>query len=217
MASSKEKYPVFRDDLEMCKSQDRIKKFYEDCQSKYEFSKQIVTFNNITDYCISLLNEFINNDIKESVILNLESDCDDTGYALHKAGFLRVHGIVTDPKRLSLAQNKDIYAKVRVYDKNLQTLPFDNDIYDGIICTGVMFSSHLTISNAIPEFCRILHIGGYAMFSFDDNELDPRSLMSALGEAMFNQTLEICVMESHNFNGKDGVREYCYWCLVRAI
>ena len=127
MTSSKEKLPAYMEDLEVCRSQDRIKGFYEHCQSKYEAVEHRTTFSSIIDYGISLLAEYLNNDKKDSLILDLGCDLGATGQALQKAGFSRLHGITTNSKS-SLLDDKSIYSKVEVLDKDSQSLPFDERI-----------------------------------------------------------------------------------------
>ena len=203
-------------DLEVCRSQDKIKHFYEHCQSQYEcVADTQTTFADIQEYGANLLKEFLCDDL--SLILDVGCGVGDTGKSLRKAGFRSFHG--TDPSlnNIQITKDKNIYSKLYTLFKQADgCLTCTDDSYDGLICIGKMFNTHLIIQHAINEFCRVIKPGGYAVFTFDV-KLDARELMVALGDAMFKRRIDVGLMEKQEFRNTDGVQMSCYCCVIKIL
>jgi len=204
-------------DLEICKSQDKLKNFYEHCQNQFTdpSSESQTTYSHIQEYATNLLKEFVTDE--NAVIFDVGCGDGDSGKMLKKSGFHSFHGADSNTKGIQIAKDKNIYSKL--YSGLLANdgrLPCKDDCYDGVISTGNIYS-HLDISSAIKEFCRVVKAGGYAVFIFDDNKLDCRELMQVLGELMFTRRGEIGLMEKQYFVNNEGYQVSCYCVVVKVL
>merc|ERR1712226_154332 len=210
MGSSESEVTGYIKDLEVCRSQDKIKNFYEHCQSQYDCVNNVhATLLDIQNYAANLLKEFLCDE--NALILDVACGVGDAGKSLQKAGFSSFHGADASLNNIQKAKDKNIYSKLySAFVQIDERLPCSDDLYDGILCIGNLFRTHMPIKSAIQEFCRVLKPGGYAVFTFDDLALDSRDLMSALGDAMFKRKVEVSLMEKQEFINPDNSQTSCY-------
>merc|ERR1719450_270745 len=110
MGTSSDEIPGYIKDMELCRTQDKIKSFYEHCQNKYECVRPHTTLDDIQDYGARLLKEFLWDE--NSLILDVGCNVGDTGKALRKAGFSAFHGIDPSKSDIQVAKNKNFYSKL---------------------------------------------------------------------------------------------------------
>lgn len=81
-----------------------------------------------------------------------------SGEALHGVGFRTVDGMDVSATSLAIARRRGVYRSLAEVDMTRLPLPYDNDVYGGLVCVGVL--TYVPDSDAIVrEFARILAPG----------------------------------------------------------
>ncbi|MEQ9622785.1 class I SAM-dependent DNA methyltransferase [Coleofasciculus chthonoplastes] len=106
-----------------------------------------------------LMAKFVATDGK---ILDLGCGTGLAGQALREQGYQTIIGVDISGKSLDIARDKHIYTALYKADIQ-QELPFQDNEFDGIICTAVL--TNMETSNVLYEFCRVVKPGGYLVFT----------------------------------------------------
>lgn len=109
----------------------------------------------------------------EAVILDAGCGTGLSGRALAAAGFTTIDGMDVSSRSLELARERDVYRDLAHVDMQKPPLPYADDVYDGLVCVGVM--TYLPDSDAIlREFLRILKPGGCIVLTQRDHLFEER-------------------------------------------
>ncbi|CAK8684447.1 unnamed protein product [Clavelina lepadiformis] len=105
-------------------------------------------------------------EMDQLVALDLLSGTGIVGVALKEAGFTgAIDAIDGSSEMNSIAELKNVYRKItQLVIFSDTTLPFDDDTYDVIICSGGLSIGHFPFEG-IRELFRILKPGGIAVFN----------------------------------------------------
>lgn len=137
-----------------------------------------------------------------------------TGKALVTAGFEAVTGIDLSPESIELAQATGVYSALQTADLS-QTLPFEENQFDGINCVGVL-TYVPELRHVLSEFARVVKPGGVILFTQREDlfaQRDTAGDIAALASDGLFQTLHVSeampYLPGHEqFTDKIGVH-YC--------
>ncbi|HUU73545.1 MAG TPA: class I SAM-dependent methyltransferase [Burkholderiales bacterium] len=100
----------------------------------------------------------------ESLILDAGCGTGLVGRALHEAGFEAINGIDVSSRSLQTAEGSGAYRELHEIDMQKLPLPISDDIYDGLVCVGVL--TYLTDSiGTVREFSRVVKPGGVVVLT----------------------------------------------------
>lgn len=124
-----------------------------------------------------------------------------SGIGLKKAGFLNLDGV--DPSRglLKIAKEKNIYRKLiegKITETDRIDLPADSGQYNCLICIGCITINHIDLKYAIPEFYRLLKIGGIAVYTISPS-LDKMKALEHHLSYFAEQKFELLQLERRFF------------------
>ena len=95
-------------------------------------------------------------------ILDLGCGTGLAGQALQEQGYQTIIGVDISQKSLDIAREKQIYKALYKADIQ-QKLPFEDNEFEGIICTAVL--TNMEKSDVLYGFCRVVKPGGYVVFT----------------------------------------------------
>lgn len=101
-----------------------------------------------------------------------------TGTALAAAGFADVTGIDLSGDSLAHAAARGVYRVTRQVDLT-GSLPFDDDVFDGLLCCGVL-SYVPDLDRAFGEFVRVVRSGGASVCTQRTDLWDDRDTQGAI-------------------------------------
>ncbi|WP_175443022.1 class I SAM-dependent DNA methyltransferase [Halofilum ochraceum] len=109
----------------------------------------------------------------EAVILDAGCGTGLSGKALAAAGFATIDGMDVSARSLELAREHGVYRDLAHVDMQRLPLPYADDVYDGLVCVGVM--TYLPDSaDVLREFARVLKPGGCIVLTQRDHLFEER-------------------------------------------
>jgi predicted TPR repeat methyltransferase len=109
----------------------------------------------------------------EAVILDAGCGTGLSGKALAAAGFATIDGMDVSARSLELAREHGVYRDLEHVDMQRLPLPYADDVYDGLVCVGVM--TYLPDGAAVlREFARVVKPGGCIVLTQRDHLFEER-------------------------------------------
>ncbi|XP_071823768.1 methyltransferase-like protein 27 [Apostichopus japonicus] len=97
--------------------------------------------------------------IKDASILDCGAGTGLVGEKLHALGFTNISGLDISQKSLDVAAQKGLYKKLVCAQVGKENMPFNDDEFDGLVCSGCMVPSHMSPS-CFREWVRVVKPGG---------------------------------------------------------
>ena len=94
-----------------------------------------------------------------------------TGIALKECGYSDIFGIDISNESIHLAKKTSVYSGLQQLDLQRQPFPFNLNEFGAVICIGVLTYISDPVS-LFKEFCRIVHPGGYIVFTHREDLVD---------------------------------------------
>jgi len=104
---------------------------------------------------------------RQSRILDAACGSGLTGTALRNLGYSHIEGVDISAKLLELADRTGAYDRVERVDMQTFPLPFGDDEFDAVNFIGAL--TYFETNEILRELCRIVHRGGYIVFSQRDD------------------------------------------------
>jgi predicted TPR repeat methyltransferase len=134
---------------------DYVSKYYDDWAEAYEEDLTRWRYDAPVQAALMLRGELM----PTAVVLDAGCGTGLCGKALRSAGFSQIDGIDVSNRSLKIADRSEAYRNLCAVDMQQLPIPFDSDIYDGLVCVGVM--SYLPDSTGtLREFGRMVKSGG---------------------------------------------------------
>ncbi|KAJ8033494.1 Methyltransferase-like protein 27 [Holothuria leucospilota] len=109
---------------------------------------------------IAILNEYCSN--KDVSILECGAGTGLIGEKLYESGYKNTIGVDFSRKSLDVAEEKGVYKKLVCAEIVPEGMPFRDDEFDILICTGCIAPGHIS-PRCFPEWTRIVKPGGYVL------------------------------------------------------
>lgn len=135
-----------------------VEKEYDTLAQVYEENMQSWNYS-VHHSAAELMEKFVATD---GEILDIGCGTGLAGQALKEKNYQTITGIDISQKSLNIAKGKNIYIALKKTDIQ-QELPFQNNKFDGIICTAVM--TNIGNPEILYEFWRLVKPGGHVVFT----------------------------------------------------
>ena len=124
-------------------------------------------YTSIVIHCAETLKQFMGETYEQSEVLDVGCGSGVSGESLQKAGFQgNIDGADPSQGMLERAKSLNVYRELQIGKiTNDEKLKFNDGWYDAIFCIGAIANGYISISNAIPEFFRLLKKGGIAVYT----------------------------------------------------
>ena len=202
---------------------DKMIDYYNANASKYNASLEQAGYTDTTLYCSNLLREYLVADrgedkISELEILDLGCGSGLTGIALQKVGFKLIDGVDPAEKMLQVAREKAAYRNLSsgIITDAEKLSCYQDESYDGLLCTGCITVGHIKFNNGMPEILRVLKKGGIAVYTIGSS-MDRVATLNDHIPFFLSKQCEHLRVEKKFFYSCSDKKNYCDAYVIRKI
>lgn len=168
------------------KNSKTLQELYQSWAERYDKEMPTIDYN----YTEPMKEAFLKSNIKTDSKI-LDAAC-GTGYptmALHKMGYMNLHGIDFSSEMIKEAKKKNIYKSLAVADL-INPIDFATDTFDVIMSIGFLASGHMG-SEPLDEFIRVIKPGGHLICSIGVNIFDTDGFDKKLQQLQDDNIIQI--------------------------
>ena len=188
---------------------DELENIYKNWASEYEYD--VIQLAGYVGHLITtdlLLKNLKNNNAR---ILDAGCGTGLVGEILFENNFKNIEGIDFSEEMLSIANQKNIYKSLNLFDLT-KKLAYNDNSFDAIICAGTFTCGHVGPESLI-EMLRITKEGGFICFTVRKQEWEAAPYMQILDKLVNSNSLKKIVHNTSDYNIKEGIS--CQLCLYQ--
>ncbi|XP_066911817.1 ribosomal protein L11 methyltransferase-like [Clytia hemisphaerica] len=201
----------------------KIIDYYNNTASVYNEALEQAGYTDTTVYCSTLLKEYLSgergeNKIAELEILDLGCGSGLTGVALQKVGFKLIDGVDPADKMLQVAREKSVYRNLSngIITDTEKLSCYQNDSYDGLLCSGCFSVGHIRFNNGMPEVLRVLRKGGVAVYTIF-SKMDCAVILNEHMPFFLRKQCEMLRVEKRFYFSGSNDKKYCDVYVIKKL
>ena len=188
---------------------DELEDIYKNWASDYEYD--VIQLAGYVGHLIT--SDLLLKNLKNNKARILDAGCGTglVGEILSKNNFKNIEGVDFSEEMLSIANQKNIYKSLNLFDLT-KKLAYNDNSFDAIICAGTFTCGHVGPESLI-EMLRITKEGGFICFTVRKQEWEAAPYMQILDKLVNSNSLKKIVHNTSGYNIKEGIS--CQLCLYQ--